>query len=53
MRVTCEQRGAAESRWSGKLTGELPRGQVVLVTRETWAGTPAPGSVTQMKNWSP
>ena len=43
MHVTCDQRGAAESRWSHKLAGELSRGQVVLVTAETWAGTPAQG----------
>lgn len=42
MSVACGQRGAAESCWRSKFIRELPRGQVVLVTVETLAGTPCP-----------
>lgn len=42
MSVARGQRGAAESCWRGKLIRELPRGQVVLVTMETLAGTSGP-----------
>lgn len=53
MNVSCEQRGAAEGCWRGTLIRELPRGQLVLVILETWAGRPSPKRCNPAEEFSP